>query len=339
MNSLAYFLGAYSVPATQIDKRTYGGRMKTPRRCWLAISTDDRQHAGNKGYDDVIESSYVWDSTVKYHNQISVGDVLVFFDKEVLMGAAIIDDVVRRDTVKTRLHCPKCGSSKIQRRKIKLPPWNCNSKKCDHAFDDPIEKELDVIEFRTVHERTFVDLAGLMTGQELRALTSSPLAPDSLRPMDFAKFLEEVGNRSPLGGIRLLNALSIDNQDGHVLSTMRVRIGQGPFRRELFAQFGWTCAITGPAPDRALEACHLYSYAKEGKHHHHGGLLIRRDLHTLFDFGLLTIDPVTLKVAIDDSLKPYPGYWALNGTHLKVEVSSLHKKWLEKHKLYWENAH
>ena len=312
--------------------------MDSANKCWLAIATDNRAHGGNSGYDDVVESSYVWDSTVKYHNQISNGDVFVFFDKEVLVGAAIIDEIVCHETVKTRMHCPECDSTQIKRRKSKLPQWRGNSKTCSHTFDHPVEKKIAIVEYRSIHERTFVDLAGLMTGQELRALTSSPLAPDSLRPMDFTKFLEEVGNRAPLGGIRLLNSLSPDNHDGHVLSTMRVRIGQGPFRRELFEQFGWTCAITGAAPDRALEACHLYSYAKEGKHHHHGGLLIRRDLHTLFDFGLLTIDPVTLKVAIDDSLKPYPGYWALNGTHLKVEVSSSHKNWLEKHKLYWDST-
>jgi hypothetical protein len=311
--------------------------MKTGK-CWLAIATDNRAHAGNSGYDDVVENSYVWDSTVKYHNQVGIGDVLVFFDKVSLLGAAVIDDVVQRDTVKSRLHCPSCDSTQIKRRKSKLPPWKGNSTTCKHEFESPLTKMIDVVEYRSVHDRTYVDLTGLLSGPEVRALCNNPRAPDSFRPMDLVKFMDQVRTRSPLGGIRHLEGLLSEKVHGHTLAMTRVRIGQGEFRRKLLEQFGSTCAITGASPERALEACHLYSYAKEGKHHDDGGLLIRRDLHTLFDFGLLTVDPVTLKVATHNSLKAFPGYSALNGTKLKVEVSATHKNWLKKHKSYWDNG-
>lgn len=72
---------------------------------------------------------------------------------------------------------------------------------------------------------------------------------------------------------------------------MRVRVGQAEFRLRLLARYGNVCAFSGPSPTAALEAAHLYSYAAEGRHHDDGGFLLRRDLHRLFDLGLLAVEP------------------------------------------------
>jgi putative restriction endonuclease len=49
------------------------------------------------------------------------------------------------------------------------------------------------------------------------------------------------------------------------------------------------CAITGERTLPVLESAHILPYAKEGPNLVSNGLLLRSDLHTLFDLGYLTI--------------------------------------------------
>jgi hypothetical protein len=307
--------------------------MDQKTECWLVISTDNRAHGGNQGYDDDVESRYVWDSTVKYHNKIKEGHVLVFFDKEELIGAAVVDRITTRYSKKMRSRCPECESTAIKKRKSQLPLYRCN--KCGHPFDLPIDEEIKIEEYRSDYERTYVDLSGLCSGAELRQMSSTPKAPDSVKPLDFAMFTSSINKVFPNNPLRMIEQ---EIRGGHKTVNVRIRIGQGAFRRSLLDQFGPICAITGPAPEQSLEACHLYSYAQTGEHHKDGGLLLRRDLHTLLDCGLLRIDSSTLKIAIDSQLEAFPTYWALNETKVKVPLSVEHRNWLAKHYDYWTKA-
>ncbi|WP_162470581.1 HNH endonuclease [Desulfosporosinus orientis] len=49
------------------------------------------------------------------------------------------------------------------------------------------------------------------------------------------------------------------------------------------------CAITGEKTLPVLEAAHIKPYSLEGSHETNNGLLLRKDLHTLFDRGYITI--------------------------------------------------
>jgi hypothetical protein len=89
--------------------------------------------------------------------------------------------------------------------------------------------------------------------------------------------------------------------------------------------------MTGPTPPAALEAAHLYSYAEVGEHHDHGGLLLRRDLHNLFDTGLLAVDPGALTVDVDPEIQIFPSYAELNGRPLGVTVTARQRQWLGAH--------
>jgi hypothetical protein len=85
---------------------------------------------------------------------------------------------------------------------------------------------------------------------------------------------------------------------GHRDRTVRVRIGQHQFRKTLIDKFGPVCAFTGGGPLPTLEAGHLYSYAETGEHHSDGGLLLRRDIHRLFDLGYLAVNPQSLQIDV-----------------------------------------
>ena len=71
-----------------------------------------------------------------------------------------------------------------------------------------------------------------------------------------------------------------------------------------------------------------------GDHDEEGGLLIRADLHALFDAGLLNIDPKSEKVVLSRYLEQFPEYWRFNANPLAISLTPGQKRWL---KLRWEN--
>jgi hypothetical protein len=70
-----------------------------------------------------------------------------------------------------------------------------------------------------------------------------------------------------------------------------VRRGQPQFRDALIAAYGGRCAVTGCDAVEALEAAHIAPYRGDHSHDVRNGLLLRADIHTLFDLGLITVDP------------------------------------------------
>ncbi|MGR5061956.1 HNH endonuclease [Photobacterium sp. DNB22_13_2] len=86
------------------------------------------------------------------------------------------------------------------------------------------------------------------------------------------------------------------------LRSIVARRGQRKFRNELIAVYK-QCVITGCTVTRALEAAHIIGYNGKRTNHVQNGLLLRSDIHTLYDLGLISINPDSLKVEIDDELK------------------------------------
>ena len=67
-------------------------------------------------------------------------------------------------------------------------------------------------------------------------------------------------------------------------------VGQGAFRALVTDIYGRRCAVTGEKTLPALDAAHIKPYADGGEHEAKNGLLLRRDLHSLFDAGYVTVD-------------------------------------------------
>jgi hypothetical protein len=94
------------------------------------------------------------------------------------------------------------------------------------------------------------------------------------------------------------------------------RQGQSKFRSELLKAYGGQCAITDCDAEAALEAAHIFPYRGNDTNHVKNGLLLRADIHTLFDLNLISIDPNTSKVVVSSSLLN-TCYKELNGKSLK----------------------
>lgn len=72
---------------------------------------------------------------------------------------------------------------------------------------------------------------------------------------------------------------------------IRPRLGQGAFRLVVTDLYSRRCAVTRERTLPALEAAHIRPFADGGEHAASNGILMRRDLHSLFDQGYVTITP------------------------------------------------
>ena len=72
---------------------------------------------------------------------------------------------------------------------------------------------------------------------------------------------------------------------------VRPRLGQGLFSVEVRQAYEGACAVTEEHSLPALEAAHIVPYGRGGQHRIDNGLLLRSDLHRLFDRGYVTVTP------------------------------------------------
>jgi len=104
------------------------------------------------------------------------------------------------------------------------------------------------------------------------------------------------------------------------------RLGQGLFRILVTDFYDRRCAVTGERTLPVLDAAHIKPYPIVQKHELWNGLLLRSDLHRLFDGGYLSVDPENRRVAVSKRIKEEfengRDYYKLEGTEIR-EPSAL----------------
>lgn len=101
-----------------------------------------------------------------------------------------------------------------------------------------------------------------------------------------------------------------------VLQEVVRRRGQAKFRRSLIAAYKARCAITDCPVVELLEAAHITPYLGPDTNSISNGLLLRADLHTLWDLGLIAVDLTTQALWVSPDVND-PTYQALSGTPLR----------------------
>lgn len=81
------------------------------------------------------------------------------------------------------------------------------------------------------------------------------------------------------------------------------RRGQSKFRSSLLKAYNGKCAITGTDAREVLEAAHIVAYKGSPTNRISNGLLLRADIHTLFDLRLIAIDTATMTVLVSTRLQ------------------------------------
>ena len=110
---------------------------------------------------------------------------------------------------------------------------------------------------------------------------------------------------------------------------IEVRQGQPEFRLQLLALYDNRCVISGCETRDALQAAHIKSVSDGGSHDLRNGLILRADLHNLFDRGLITISKSGI-VSID-SVITENNYRKYNGKKLSNVVKNANLKALAAH--------
>lgn len=88
-----------------------------------------------------------------------------------------------------------------------------------------------------------------------------------------------------------------------VLTSIVQRRGQTNFRQDLLYVYESKCAISNCNVPEALEASHIIPYRGQETNKIQNGILLRADIHTLFDLRLLSIDEEKFSVIISPKLK------------------------------------
>jgi hypothetical protein len=112
-----------------------------------------------------------------------------------------------------------------------------------------------------------------------------------------------------------------DDARARVLREVVHRRGQRKFRKDLIAAYSGRCAITGCPVIPLLEAAHITPYLGPDTNAITNGLLLRADIHTLWDLGLIAVEPSTRRVWVSPDVND-PTYAALSGQPLMPPTHS-----------------
>lgn len=313
-------------------------------RTWSLISLKPaaRQYGGNTGYSDEVQQVYRYDSSVANHKQIAEGDLVFLRDSKHLLGVARIESISASTIEKTRRRCPLCGQTGLKRRKTHSIPWRCTG---GHEFQTPTEDVVGVIGFEARYDKSFVQTPEAVPIAALKAAALRPNDQLSIEELDLAKieqtllvsfpqtrvliehFLygyvlssseadseEELGSTSQSSFI----ATMTDTRES-VLRAIRIRRGQKKFRDQLIRRYGAYCLASGCELMDIVEAAHIDPFRDANDHHPESGLLLRADLHTLFDLNLMGIEPKALTLHFPVQVRN-AGYESLENSSLRLST-------------------
>lgn len=99
-----------------------------------------------------------------------------------------------------------------------------------------------------------------------------------------------------------------------------IREGQAEFRKRLLAHYGAACMVTGTAEASVIDAAHIVPYNGAATNALSNGLLLRKDIHAMFDAGLLMIGS-DLFVYVAERVRD-PHYRSLDGKELRLTASA-----------------
>jgi len=210
----------------------------------------------------------------------------------------------------------------------------------------PIAEITDVHEMTVLIERLsrtteFINRNGRGKGMYAAALSNYLKYLQSQyhgKPNDYGPYRKQV-ERIETEADEPFDPSGQEDARARVLREVVQRRGQRKFRKALLEAYGGRCAITGCPVVPLLEAAHITPYLGPDTNAIKNGILLRADIHTLWDLGLLAVDPDTGEVWVSPEVDD-PTYRMLSGQPLKhpahtaqhPSVSALQQQWDLVHK-------
>jgi len=262
-----------------------------------AIEKEDLRYWGNDGYHDDSSVFYRYDSFVANHKNVKDGDIVIITNRENVLGISVIEKLETQSINKKRNKCVHldCKAKKILPRKTIKPEWRCDN---GHEFDEPRVIFEPAKEFKANYGNQYIKLSNITMAQLI----------DETPRYNGQMSIQEVNHQwavalltSQPTTILDLNAneadqdiptLTDEDQRQVVERQIKQRRGQKIFRDQLLKS-NPICAVTGCKLVDILEAAHIDAYRNDSHNHISNGLLLRSDIHTLYDLNLCAIDPNT----------------------------------------------
>jgi putative restriction endonuclease len=116
------------------------------------------------------------------------------------------------------------------------------------------------------------------------------------------------------------------------------RLGQGAFRVAVTEAYDRQCAITGGKVLPALDAAHIRPYSEGGFHMKSNGILLRKDIHSVFDAGYATVTEnyqFLVSKRVKEVFNNGEEYLRLNGNILRLPTGK--SDWPNPDFLRWHN--
>jgi putative restriction endonuclease len=282
-------------------------------KAWIVIAPDGDCAAAPFN----CAASYRFDDRIPHHNQISAGDLFFFRNKARLIAVARVGDIALRREWQQVERCPVCGSSELGERTRRKAKFRCA---LGHEFletaSDKRQAKLYDVSFGVDH----TTVAAAVTYDELRYFELTNSAQLAIRPCDIDGLIRLLARRAPTA-VTLIKAwiadgsfelsdrdgdrhnfgLAVDSRE-RVRTGIRLRRGDEDFRQNLFQRYGERCMVSGCAISGLIEAAYILPRTTFRLSRPGNGLLLRADLHTLFDLDLIGIAPARLAVAIHPKL-------------------------------------
>ncbi len=319
--------------------------MSTQKLWILKTKGSESSFGGNKGYPDDPISHYVFDTNVKNHDKIKTGDIVVIVNKKFVLGHAIITSIdLVKNIPKIRYRCPICNTQEHYKRESKNPKYKCRKK---HEFDEPIEENIIVDEYIANYKSTFKASSlhksvKILDNFYIKRNKYYSIQPAKIDLIDNLFATTNIPLQSVLLTLEPDESYSINNlaeykiveKDERPIKPMFVksRQGQVEFRNTLIKIHGSYCMISGIDLPQTIEASHINPYRGKKDHHPQNGLLLRIDLHRLFDLNLIGINPETLEIDIHPLIRTH--YQEHQGTKIKINKpdfylsqDALKKRW------------
>jgi hypothetical protein len=161
--------------------------------------------------------------------------------------------------------------------------------------------------------------AGARTGADL--LAGAPAAWARYVAGDLRGYGDDPGPYKPHDG---------DEREA-VVRQIKERRGRAAFRAVLLWRYQGRCLVTGSTVEALLEAAHICPYRGERDDHPANRLLLRADIHTLFDLDLLGINPdgcrVELHPDVSEEYERYAGRSLLCADGFGPSEAALRKRY------------
>jgi putative restriction endonuclease len=131
------------------------------------------------------------------------------------------------------------------------------------------------------------------------------------------------GVRLPIGSVDSVIAAKQAAYGAPVL--VRPRLGQGSFRVVVMDNYERRCAVTGERTLPVLDAAHIKPFSLAREHDPRNGILLRSDIHTLFDRGYVTVSEdhrFEVSRRLKEDWENGRDYYALHGQEIRLPASA-----------------